>query len=116
MGLEFMPAALFAATEEAATQPINGWYAFLADVVVFIHGAYVGFVVVGELLIVLGWICRWRWVRNPLFRVIHLLAIAYVAAEAIVHVPCPITGWEQDLREMAGPSSEVETQLEGQRA
>jgi hypothetical protein len=84
-------------------------YAFWADVIVAFHGCYVGFVVVGELLIVAGWILRWRWVRNPWFRVVHLLAIAIVAAEAIGQVPCPITVWEGQLRELAGQASSTES-------
>lgn len=84
-------------------------YAFWADVIVALHGGYVGFVVIGELAIVLGGVCGWRWVRNPWFRLIHLLAIAVVAAEAVFHVPCPITVWEGNLRELAGQASGTET-------
>ena len=39
-------------------------YAFWADVIVALHAAYVGFVVIGELIIVVGALCRWRWVRG----------------------------------------------------
>ena len=84
-------------------------YAFLADAIVALHGLYVGFVVVGELLIVAGLLFRWRWVRNPWFRVVHLLAIAAVAAEAIAHYPCPLTTWEYQLRELAGQHGGTES-------
>jgi hypothetical protein len=77
------------------------FYTILADLITAFHFGYVAFVVVGELLILLGWVCRWRWVRNPWFRGIHLLAIAYVAAESLLHVACPLTTWEGNLRELA---------------
>jgi hypothetical protein len=77
-------------------------YRILADILVGIHTAYVGFVVVGQLLIWAGLACRWRWVRNPWFRWIHLLMIGIVAVEAGLHLECPLTTWEHRLREAAG--------------
>ncbi|HEX4592228.1 MAG TPA: DUF2784 domain-containing protein [Gemmataceae bacterium] len=77
-------------------------YRLLADLIVTIHSAYVAFVVVGQVLILVGWWRGWRWVRNFWFRVMHLIAIGIVALEAIFDVACPLTTWEQRLREMAG--------------
>jgi len=77
-------------------------YRFLADLVVVVHFAYVAFVVVGFLLILLGVVRRWRWVRNFWFRLVHFLAIAVVAAEALGEVTCPLTTWENQLRRAAG--------------
>src|SRR5947209_2400170 len=84
-------------------------YAFWADAVVALHAAYVGFVVVGELAIVVGALLGWRWVRNPWFRTVHLLMIAVVAYESIYHINCPLTDWERDLRELAGQQTNNET-------
>jgi len=84
-------------------------YGFLADVVVAIHVAYVSFVVVGELAILLGAWLGWGWVRNRWFRVAHLLAIAIVAYEAINNIECPLTGWEYQLRRLAGQDVSGET-------
>ena len=80
----------------------KSYYAALADALVAFHTAYVGFVVVGQLLIVVGLICRWQWVRNPWFRLMHLLCIGIVAAEAACGVTCPLTNWERDLRVLSG--------------
>src|SRR5262249_10012012 len=77
-------------------------YAFWADVISLFHGALVGFVVVGQLLIVVGVARRWGWVRNFWFRLAHLLLIGYVGLEAIFHIACPLTVWEWELRELAG--------------
>jgi hypothetical protein len=85
------------------------WYSFLADVVVAIHVGYVGYVVVGQLLIWLGLLFRWPWVRNPWFRWTHLVAILLVAAEAVFHIACPLTAWEKDLRGLAGQAVDDST-------
>ena len=77
-------------------------YRLLADLIVTIHSAYVAFVVVGQLLVVAGVIRGWRWVRNWWFRVAHLVAIGIVAVEAVLDIACPLTVWEQRLRELAG--------------
>jgi len=75
---------------------------FWADVLVVVHTAYVGFVVIGQLLILLGLLCGWRWVRNPWFRSIHLAAMLIVAVEAYFQYTCPLTTWENQLRRLAG--------------
>jgi hypothetical protein len=74
---------------------VNTW---LADVVLIIHFAFVAFVVGGLALIWIGAAAGWQWVRNFWFRIAHLAAIAFVAAEAVVGVLCPLTVWEAALR------------------
>jgi hypothetical protein len=64
--------------------------------------AYVAFVVLGQLAILLGLAWGAAWARNPYFRWLHLAAILVVAAEAILGVQCPLTRWEHDLRLSAG--------------
>ncbi|MCP4334983.1 MAG: DUF2784 domain-containing protein [Gammaproteobacteria bacterium] len=76
--------------------------ALLADLVVFVHALFVLFVVAGQALILMGWIIRWRWTRNPVFRIIHLAAIGFVVAEAWFGVVCPLTTLEHELRNSAG--------------
>src|SRR5271163_1217858 len=77
-------------------------YALLADLVVAVHVAYVSFVVIGELTILLGGLCGWSWVRWPRLRLAHLAAIIIVAVEAIFNITCPLTLWEDRLRSLAG--------------
>jgi hypothetical protein len=84
-------------------------YSLLADAVALFHFAYVAYVVVGELVIVVGAVFRQGWVRNPWFRWTHLLAIAIVALEAVGHIECPVTSWENDLRTLAGQETSNET-------
>jgi hypothetical protein len=74
----------------------------LADLVVAVHVAYVSYVVLGEVIVLLGLVLRWAWIRNLYFRLTHLAAIAIVAAEAVLEVACPLTTWEDRLRELGG--------------
>lgn len=70
----------------------------LADLVLVVHFLFVLFVVGGFVLILAGSALRWRWIRSFRFRVAHLAAIGFVAAEAIAGVMCPLTVWEDALR------------------
>jgi hypothetical protein len=78
------------------------WYGILADLVVAIHVAYIAYVVLGQLLIILAAPMKWEWARNPWFRFSHLTAIGIVAYEAIRGLRCPLTVWEEQLRELGG--------------
>ncbi len=77
-------------------------YRALADAVLILHVAYIGFVIFGLLLILIGGACGWRWIRNPWFRGLHLLAIGLVAVQAWLGIICPLTTLEMHLRELAG--------------
>ncbi|HEX7053818.1 MAG TPA: DUF2784 domain-containing protein [Burkholderiales bacterium] len=70
----------------------------MADVLVVVHFAIVLFIVGGLLAVWAGAALGWRWVRNRAFRYLHLAAIAFVAAEALAGVACPLTVWEGMLR------------------
>ena len=69
-----------------------------ADFVLLVHFAFVLFVVGGLALIWIGAAAGWQWVRNLRFRIAHLAAIAFVAAEALIGMWCPLTVWEARLR------------------
>jgi hypothetical protein len=77
-------------------------WSWLADGVLLVHAAYVGYVVFGLAAILLGVVLNWGWVRNFYFRATHLGAIALVAAESIVGMDCPLTTLENRLRIAAG--------------
>jgi hypothetical protein len=85
---------------------MSGGYGFAADAIVVFHFCYVLFAVGGELLILLGWLLHWRWIRNFPFRINHLAAVVLVAVEALIGVLCPLTEWEYRLRQLAGQSLE----------
>ena len=77
------------------------WLA-LADAVVIVHAAYVGFVVIGFAAIVVGAIAGARWVRSFAWRAAHLAAILLVCVEVMIGATCPLTTFENSLRIRAG--------------
>lgn len=79
-------------------------YRFLADLILVLHTGFTVFVVVGQLLILVGLALRWRWVRNFRFRLIHLAAIVYVTVQTWAGMWCPLTTLENHLRTLAGQS------------
>lgn len=74
----------------------------LADGVLIIHVLFVVFVVFGLLAVYAGYFFQWQWVRQPVWRVAHLLAIGYVVVQSWLGIVCPLTTLEMALREKAG--------------
>ena len=70
----------------------------LADIIVVLHLLIVLFVLAGVPLVFLGRARHWAWVRDWRWRVLHLVAIATIAAESIFGIDCPLTVWEDKLR------------------
>jgi polyferredoxin len=70
----------------------------LADAVLLAHFAIAAFIMCGLIFVWVGAALDWRWVRNPWFRYLHLAAIAFIAAEALLGIACPLTVWEDLLR------------------
>lgn len=79
-------------------------YRLLADGVLVAHALFVAFVVLGQLLILVGLWRHWTWARNFRFRVTHLGAIGIVVGQAWLGVLCPLTTLENALRHRAGES------------
>lgn len=80
-------------------------YNFLADLLVLVHFAWIVFV-----LVVFFFTIRALW--RPAFferwivRSVHLFGILLVGALEIMGKPCPLTVWENALRQMANPDGE----------
>jgi hypothetical protein len=87
--------------------PVNRKIAMLADVLLVTHFLIAGFIVGGLVLVWLGAGCGWTWVRNPWFRYLHVAAVVFVAAEALLGIACPLTVWEDLLRGGVRPESFV---------
>ena len=77
-------------------------YLLAADAILVLHLLFVVFVLLGLVLIYLGKWLSWKWVRNFWFRVLHLVAIAYVVIQAWLGAICPLTIWEMQLRQLGG--------------
>ena len=81
------------------SQPL---YSLVADAMLLAHALFAAFVVFSLILIFMGKFLSWRWVRNPWFRVTHLLGIGIVVLQSWFGAICPLTIWEMDLRSKAG--------------
>ena len=80
-------------------------YRLLADLTLYVHVGFVAFVVFGLILILVGGPLGWSWVRNPRFRLAHLVAIGIVVVQAWLGVICPLTIFEMWLRDRAGDAT-----------
>ncbi|MEO5692678.1 MAG: DUF2784 domain-containing protein [Usitatibacter sp.] len=69
-----------------------------ADIVLIVHAAFVVFVVGGLIAIWVGLAMNWRYARSRWLRILHLAAIAFVVAESLLGIACPLTEWEAALR------------------
>ena len=85
----------------------------LADFILIAHFGFVLFVVGGLGLIWAGAMAGWDWVRDLWFRIAHLAAILFVAAESLAGVWCPLTVWEDALRGRAGDKSFIARWIHG---
>ena len=81
------------------------WERILADAIVVFHAAFVAFVVLGMVAIVVGLALRRGWARNFWFRTLHLAAIGVVTALTLAGTMCPLTVLENQLRRQAGQQS-----------
>ena len=90
----------------------RGLYNVLADTILVVHFAFVVFVVLGFLLILIGLLARWSWIHNRYFRITHLAAIGFVVLQAWFGQYCPLTIWENELRRRAGQSGYTESFIE----
>lgn len=89
--------------------PIPG---LLADGILMLHAGIVMFVVVGQILIVVGWWQNWHWVRSFWLRFLHLITIVIVMVQSWLGQMCPLTIWEQQLRAAAGKAVHDESLVE----
>jgi Protein of Unknown function (DUF2784) len=80
----------------SASEPYHS--TMLADVVVGVHLLIILFIVAGLPLVYLGAALGWAWVKGWSWRVLHLGAIVFVAAESLLGITCPLTVWEDALR------------------
>ncbi len=80
----------------------HSFYDLLADGMLIVHFVVIAFIVLGQACVVAGYFRTWRWVRNFPFRVCHLLAICIVVLQAWTNRLCPLTLWENMLRQKSG--------------
>ncbi|MEP5763221.1 MAG: DUF2784 domain-containing protein [Halieaceae bacterium] len=76
-------------------------FLILADAVLLLHALFVAFVLLGLVLVIVGRLLVWDWVRNPWFRATHLAAIGLVVLQSWLGALCPLTTLEMSLRSRA---------------
>jgi len=76
-----------------------------ADAILLLHILFVAFIVLGLVLIFVGNVLVWSWVRNPWFRLTHLIAIGVVVVQSWMSFLCPLTIIEMTLRTRAGDAT-----------
>jgi hypothetical protein len=83
----------------------------LADIILVVHFLFVLFVIGSLPLIWVGSACGLNYVRNRHFRLIHLGSILFVAGESLFGFVCPLTAWEDELRQSEGRGSFIQRGL-----
>jgi hypothetical protein len=78
---------------------------FAADLVLILHFCFVLGILVPIPLILIGAKRQWKWVRKSWLRKLHLTMMGIVILETLLGVVCPLTDWEQRLRESSGQST-----------
>ena len=76
-----------------------------ADLILVFHALFVAFFIFGLVLVVVGKLLAWSWVRNRRFRIAHLVCIGIVVVQSWLGMVCPLTTWEMALRRQAGSAS-----------
>lgn len=76
--------------------------AVLADIVLTLHVGIAVFVIGMTLLVPVGGVRGWRWVRASRLRWLHVGLVVVIAVQAWLGRLCPLTIWEQRLRMRAG--------------
>ena len=83
----------------------------LANTILVIHFLFVLFVVGGLPVIWIGAWLRLNFVRNIWFRIAHLFAILFVVGESLLGMVCPLTTWEDELRQLETSDSFIQRWL-----
>lgn len=86
--------------------------AVLADTLLVLHLGIVCFVVGLLPLVLIGGARGWPWVRRRWLRLTHLALMLFIAVQTWMGQLCPLTVWEQALREIAGQSVYRESFIE----
>ena len=83
----------------------------LADLIFIIHFFYVLFIVISLPAIWIGAWLKLPFVRNYYFRYLHLAAISLVVVESLMGIVCPLTVWENTLRQVETENSFIQRWL-----
>jgi hypothetical protein len=77
----------------------------MVQAVLAVHVTVILFNVFGLVAVPIGAICNWRFVHIRWWRVLYLLSLAAVAAQALTGRACFLTIWQNDLTASAQPAT-----------
>ncbi|MHB1657660.1 MAG: DUF2784 domain-containing protein [Burkholderiales bacterium] len=77
-------------------------YSIAISAVYVTHLLYSLVIIIGFILILIGFFAGWCWIRNFTFRLIHILMIGFVAVESMFNAECPLTWLEYKLMSLDG--------------
>jgi hypothetical protein len=77
----------------------------MVQAVLAVHVTVILFNVFGLVAVPIGAICNWRFVHIRWWRVLYLLSLAAVAAQALTGRACFLTIWQNDLTARAQPAT-----------
>jgi len=80
-------------------------YLLLADTILLLHVLIVVFNIFSLIFIFIGKVFSWHWIRNPWFRLVHLITISIVILLSWLNSICPLTSIEMTLRSKAGDTT-----------
>lgn len=79
------------------SKTIKFLYSLAISSVYLVHLIYALTIVVGFILIWIGYFAQWDWVKNFTFRMIYLVMIGIVAVESLFNIECPLTWLQEKL-------------------
>ena len=71
-----------------------------ANLVLFLHFCIIIFIISGFLLIPIGYVLSWHWVKNKFYRIMHLILFCFITFQTLMGLKCPLTTIENNLREV----------------
>ena len=92
----------------------NTWLkVVVADLIAATHIGYFVYVVGGCVVIAVGAVQGWQWIRNPWFRLSHLAAVYVVVFENMFNIACPLNTAEWQLRSASQSAIEASSGVGG---
>jgi hypothetical protein len=76
----------------------------LADLVLGLHLLLAAFITAGLVLVPVGGLLNWGWVRNRALRLAHVGTMSFIAIEAVLGLTCPLTILESAIRNEDAPT------------
>ena len=78
----------------------NMSFFYLANIILILHFLIAIFITSMFFLIPLGYLLKWKVMKNKTIRLLHLFLILFVSLETILGITCPLTVIENNFRDI----------------